>query len=42
MMLLPLRDAHGNATRILGVLETRGQIGRGPPASPSATSRPRR
>lgn len=30
MMLLPLRDAHGNATRILGVLETRGQIGRGP------------
>ncbi len=30
MMLLPLRDAHGHATRILGVLETRGQIGRGP------------
>jgi len=30
MMLLPLRDAHGNATRILGVLETRGRIGRGP------------
>lgn len=30
MMLLPLRDAHGNATRILGVLETRGKIGRGP------------
>ena len=30
MMLLPLRDAHGHATRILGVLETRGRIGRGP------------
>lgn len=30
MMLLPLRDAHGEATRILGVLETRGRIGRGP------------
>lgn len=30
MMLLPLRDALGNATRILGVLETRGKIGRGP------------
>lgn len=30
MMLLPLRDAHGVPTRILGVLETRGRIGRGP------------
>lgn len=30
MMLLPLRDAHGNVTRILGALETRGKIGRGP------------
>ncbi len=30
MMLLPLRDAHGHVTRILGVLETRGKIGRGP------------
>ena len=30
MMLLPLRDAHGRVTRILGALETRGRIGRGP------------
>lgn len=30
MMLLPLRDAHGHVTRILGALETRGRIGRGP------------
>ncbi len=30
MMLLPLRDAHGQVTRILGALETRGRIGRGP------------
>ncbi len=30
MMLLPLRDAQGLVTRILGVLETRGRIGRGP------------
>lgn len=30
MMLLPLRDASGEASRILGVLETRGRIGRGP------------
>ena len=30
MMLLPLRDAFGHVTRILGVLETRGKIGRGP------------
>lgn len=30
MMLLPLRDAEGRVTRILGVLQANGHIGRGP------------
>ncbi|MCB1337326.1 MAG: PAS domain-containing protein [Maritimibacter sp.] len=30
MMLLPLRDAEGRVTRILGALQARGPIGRGP------------
>lgn len=30
MMLLPLRDTEGNVTRILGALQARGPIGRGP------------
>ncbi|GKY88971.1 PAS domain-containing protein [Sinisalibacter aestuarii] len=30
MILLPLRDDHGRASRILGALQSRGEIGRGP------------
>jgi hypothetical protein len=30
MLLLPLRDDHGRASRILGALQTHGPIGRGP------------
>lgn len=47
MALMPLADAAGRTTRILGVLQTRGAIGRGPrrldlagPARPLAERRP--